>query len=148
MSANYVEGKDLMLFTGTSTKKPIALATDCKLTISHAVKDISSKDSGIWSDLSQGKMKWTATTDALLSFDASIQSYEYFYDLLLAREKLTITFAAAGGTIPDWTVSSAESQYTGTVYITSLDLNAKDGDAASYSVQFEGTGPLTKTAGV
>ena len=43
-----------------------------------------------------------------------------------------------------WTL--AEGAYTGSAVITSLEANAPDGDKATLSISFEGTGPLAKEA--
>ena len=43
-----------------------------------------------------------------------------------------------------WTL--ANGAYTGKAVITSLEANAPDGDKATFSISFEGTGALTKEA--
>ena len=43
-----------------------------------------------------------------------------------------------------WTL--AEGAYTGSAVITSLEANAPDGDKATLSISFEGTGSLAKEA--
>ena len=42
--------------------------------------------------------------------------------------------------------SLAEGAYTGSAVITSLEANAPDGDKATLSISFEGTGSLAKEA--
>jgi hypothetical protein len=148
MSATSIQGKDLMLFTGTTTKKPMALATSCKLTINHSVKSKSTKDSGDWEESTKGKLKWTASTDGLVTMDATTQSYEYLYDAMIARDPITLTFGIATGTSPSWTVDATKDIYVGTAFIDSLDLNSGSEDDATYTASFTGTSGLTKTNGV
>lgn len=148
MAANTIEGKDLMLFIGTTTKKAIALATSMKLSISHASKEISSKDSGIWTDLAKGRLKWDASSDCLVTYDTTANNFEAMYDAMIARNKVTLTFALATGTSPDWTVDTTKDIYVGEAFIDKLDMNANDGDQTSFTVSFSGTGALTKTSGV
>lgn len=64
-----------------------------KLTINHASKEISSKDSGIWTDLAKGKLKWSASSGGLMTIDANTQSFEYLFDAQINREPVTLTFA-------------------------------------------------------
>lgn len=145
--ATPIEGKDLMIFYGTTTKKACALANELKLTINHATKEISSKDSGIWTDLAKGKLKWTASSGGLVAYDANAQSYEFLYDAMILREPVTLTFAIASGSAGAWTVDSTKDTYIGQAFIESLDLNAPDADNASYTISLSGTGALTKTNG-
>lgn len=70
--------------------------------------------------------------------------------LFLAHKPVVLKFGVVGN--PDvnempaagWTL--AEGAYTGSAVITSLEANAPDGDKATLSISFEGTGPLAKEA--
>ena len=96
-------------------------------------------------------MSWTMSTDALMS-DSNIvttaHSYSDLYTAMLTRVPLTLVFATATGTTPDFTASAVagKTKFTGSGFITSLSMNAADGDNATYSVSFEGTGALVMVA--
>ena len=137
--AKSVLGKDLMLFIDG---KAIALATSCKLGLSAETIDTQSKDSGIWTEKDIKKLSWNASSENVFSADADA--------LFLAHKPVVLKFGVVGN--PDvnempaagWTL--AEGAYTGSAVITSLEANAPDGDKATLSISFEGTGPLAKEA--
>ena len=144
-NAKAVLGKDFMLFVGG---KALALATSCKLSISAETIDTQSKDSGIWTEKDIKKLSWNASSENVFSADADTNSYDKLFALFIAHKPVTLKFGIVGN--PDvnempeagWTL--AEGAYTGKAVITSLEANAPDGDKATFSISFEGTGPLAK----
>lgn len=143
--AKTVLGKDLMLFVDT---KAIALATSCKLGLSAETIDTQSKDSGIWTEKDIKKLSWNASSENAFSADADANSYDALFTLFLAHKPVTLKFGVVGN--PDvnempangWTL--AAGAYTGKAVVTSLEANAPDGDKATFSINFDGTGPLAK----
>lgn len=144
-NATPIEGKDLMVFYGTTTKKACALANELTLTVTHSSKEISSKDSGFWTDLAKGKLKWNAGSGGLMTLDANTQSFEYLFDAIISRELVTLTFALASGTAPAWTADTTKDIYVGQAFIDDLSLNAPVDGEVTYTVKFSGSGALTKT---
>jgi predicted secreted protein len=143
-------GGDLMLFTTLSgtTAQPIAFSSAAKLDVTMKTRDIGSKDSGYWDEKAAGKLSWNMSTDALMA-DSNLGDitavYSELYTSMIARLPITVAFATATGTAPAWTISAVagKKKFSGLAYITSLSLNAPDGDNASYSISLEGTGALT-----
>ena len=86
----------------------------------------------------------------MISQYADANSYDKLFALFLAHKPVVLKFGVVGN--PDvnempaagWTL--AEGAYTGSAVITSLEANAPDGDKATLSISFEGTGPLAKEA--
>lgn len=144
--ANYVLGKDVMIFING---KAIALATSCKLSTSSETIDTASKDSGIWTEKDIKKLAWNCSSENFFSADADVNGYNELFELWIARKPIEIKFGiptnADSNELPadGWKVP-ATGAYSGKVVITSLELNAPDGDKATFSANFEGTGPLTK----
>lgn len=142
--ANAVLGKDVMLFING---KAIALSTSCKLSLSTETIDTQSKDSGIWTEKDIKKLSWSMSSENLFSADENVNGYDVLFDLMLKRKPVEVKFGIAGNADADevpangWTLPAAP--YSGKVLITSLELNAPDGDKATFSANFEGTGPLT-----
>lgn len=143
--ATAVLGKDMMLFVEA---KALALATSCKLGLSAETIDTQSKDSGIWTEKDIKKLSWNASSENVFSADADANSYDKLFALFIAHKPVTLKFGIVGN--PDvnempaagWTL--ANGAYTGKAVITSLEANAPDGDKATFSISFEGTGALTK----
>ncbi|MEG2856296.1 phage tail tube protein [Bacteroides sp.] len=146
--AKIVLGKDLMMFVDG---KALALATSCKLSLSAETIDTQSKDSGIWTEKDIKKLSWNGSSENLFSADESISGYDKLFDAMLARKPIPIKFGipanADAEELPEagWTVPTGK-HYSGNVIITSLELNAPDGDKATFSASFEGTGALKSIA--
>lgn len=142
-----IKGKDLMIFiAGAAT----TAATSHKLSLKADTSDTASKDSGMWDESEITKLSWDASTDALVSIDADSNSYEAMYDAMLAATPVDVIAgvpANQANIMPEggWTVpAGTQIRYTGKALITSLDLNAGNGDNATMSVSLKGVGPLNK----
>ena len=149
INGSYLQyGGDLMLFalptTSGATLQALAFSTSAKLSISMATREISSKDSGDFIEKMPAKFSWNISTDALMNYvsTGTTQSTDEFTGYMLSKKLLNVAFASKTGTSPSWTVDASKKKFTGTAWITSIDLNAGDGATATYSIQLEGTGPL------
>jgi predicted secreted protein len=84
----------------------------------------------------------------LFSADADANSYDKLFALFIAHKPITLNFGIVANAnenempVAGWTL--APGSYTGKAVITSLEANAPDGDKATFSISFEGTGPLKK----
>lgn len=139
-------GGDLMLFANSgSTVQPLAFSTSAKLSISNKTRDVGSKDSGDWAEKMAGKFEWNVSSDQLLNFSSTgtTQSMDEVFSYFVNKKIMNISFGHKTGTSPSYTVDGSKKKFTGTAYISSLDINAGDGETATYSIQMEGTGPLT-----
>ena len=140
MENQVILGSDLMLF---KDGKAIACATSCKLDIQANTLETSSKDNGRWTSKQGGKLSWSATSDNLLV----MSEYKSLVDAMIAREAVQLEFDVVSKANDDgvptegWTFD-ANNGYKGNAIITSISLTASDGDNATYSVSFEGTGAL------
>lgn len=147
MAATTVNGTDLCLFiTSGATKKCIALAQSCKIGWSMAERNTTSKDDGSWESSAPGRMSWTVDADSLftsLSSGSTHYTYDDLIDLAFARTPLTVTIGQVTtvGMYPQ-TLGTGRN-LTGLVYLTKVDLDAKDADSASFSVSMKGSGTLT-----
>lgn len=146
-SSKLAYGGSMMLFLGSgATKLPIAFSTSAKLDITLSTRDISSKDSGYWVEKAGGRLEWNASSDALysevLTVTTGTNTYDELFSLMTARTAINCVFAATSGTTPDWTVDVTKKNFTGQAIITSLSVNAPDGETVTYSVSLEGTGAL------
>lgn len=145
MASQIVRGSDLMLFDGT-TSKAFAFATNHTLELSGDVMETSSKDSGKWKSNQITKLSWTVTSENLYSEE----DYDSLVTKMITRNEFEVIFAIAGNANDDtgvpeggWT-PKANSGYKGKAVITSISVSAQDGQNATYSVNLQGTGALTK----
>lgn len=155
MSANVINGTDLCLFVATGTtgaKKCIALATNCKIAVAMATRQIASKDStGNWDENAAAKLSWTCDSDNLFTQDYDALnasgvgwSYSSLVDAMIARTPIYITVAvvATPGAGYQQAVGTGKT-LSGYALITALDLNAPNDDNATYTISMVGTGALT-----
>lgn len=144
-----IEGGDLMLFIGG---KSIAFATSHSLSISAETAETTSKDNGgMWVSKAIRKISWTMNTENLYSIDGEGNNYDTLFDAMVNKTFLTAVFATKGidaNDVPEggWT-AKADQGYTGSVVVTSLELNAANGENATFTASFEGVGELKKVNG-
>ena len=144
-----IQGGDLMLFVENQS---ISYATSHTLSINGETTDTSNKDEGggKWSSEEVSILSWSASSDNLVSQDGEGKNFDDLFTLMIARTPIQAVFSIKSGTadnVPDggWTPGSGLTYY-GKVVITSLELNAPNGEYATYTAQFSGVGPLSKTA--
>ena len=142
MANNVVLGTDLMLF-----KDGVALAasTSCKLTINANTLETSSKDSGKWTSNQPAKLSWNCSSDNLFT----IEDYTSLMDACIARTPIEVQFSTVENPnsdtgMPEGGWQPKTNGYKGEAIITSIDMNAPDGDNATYTISMTGSGALAK----
>lgn len=147
-----IKGGDLMIFANGHS---IGYATNHTLNISADTKETSTKDSGgKWQTSEVGILSWTATSENLMSNDQQGVGYQTLVDYMINRTPITGVFTLEGNstnletakldTVPTggWTPDNDTPTLTGTMIITSVELNAPNGENATFTVNFTGTGAL------
>lgn len=128
--------------------KFVGFATSCTVHVSASLEDSSTKDSsdGIFQEQQLTGLAWDISTDALYSVDtdATGMNAEGALDAILARQKVEIEFT---GTVGTNNRQATGHKYTGQAWINDISINAANRQNASYSLQAQGTGPLTKSNG-
>lgn len=146
MANTIIKGDELMVFLNN---KSIAYATNHTLELSGETTDVSSKDHGVWNATTLQKISWSATTENLYTDE----SYDSLFSSMVARQPIDVVFghhtAATSTPVDDptmeaWTPLSGKT-YAGKAYITTLSLNAQNGDNATYTATFTGCSELKKT---
>lgn len=142
-----IKGGDMMLFFNG---KSIAYATSHTLEISGETADTSNKDEGggDWASQELNLLSWTASSENMYSTDGKGENFDNLFDLMVAKMPVDAVFAQKQETTNEpgesgWTPKAA-SGYKGKCVITSLSLNAPNGEYATYTVNFTGVGALTK----
>jgi predicted secreted protein len=139
-NSKIVYGGSLMLFIGTgATLTPLAFATSAKFDLTLDIREISSKDSGIW--------KEKASADGLVAYKltGSTNGIDDLFARMIAREPVYFSFAIASGSTPNWSPDTSHTYLSGQMIISSLNLTANDNDTATYSVTLEGASAITMT---
>ena len=128
--------------------KFVGFATSCTVHVSASLEDSSTKDSsdGIFQEQQLTGLAWDISTDALYSVDTDATGInaEGALDAILARQKVEIEFT---GTVGTNNRQATGHKYTGQAWINDISINAANRQNASYSLEAQGTGPLSKSNG-
>lgn len=166
---NVVKGDQLWLFISKTVTAgaqgayeagnalPICFATSCSLNRSLATNSISSKDHGTTSFVSPGEGSWTASTEALYSMnpDTGATGFEDLMEIFDLGQKVKVSFGyvtnggenivdvegTAQDPVNNWSIADGDGWY-GEGYLTSLQASGSHGDAATFSCEITGIGPL------
>lgn len=158
-SADILKGQQLMVFLNG---KAIAWATSCALNVTAGTSEISTKDHGFFGATSVTSISWEVSSENL----AAHATYDELYKMMaITREPVQLVFgrytdnaelatsgiadsstdnwtAPYNGTTNEAATPSTYTYYTGKANITTLNLNAPNGDNATFSVTFSGVGEL------
>lgn len=141
-----VKGGDLMLFVNG---KSIAYATNHTLEINGETQNDGHKDvSSDWDSIDITKLSWAATSENLYTVDGRGRMYGDLESLMIYHTKVDLVLSMKAPTtyteppVDGWWTQ--DQGYTGKAIITDLQLNAPNGEYATFSIQFTGVGPLTK----
>lgn len=136
MATNVINGTDLYVFIGGV---PIAHSTSHTLTITRTNRGISTKDSGAYVTRGKGRLNVSASCSALMVYG----SFETIVEAQITSAPVTVAFGKK--TTPAGSLDTTETYATGSFFITSVEMNAPDGDNATYTVNFECAGTFTFT---
>jgi predicted secreted protein len=115
--------------------KKVGRSTGGTLTISHATRDITSKDSAGWRELLEGLRSWNISGSGLLAFDDTFAG-EQLDSSTRNRTELTVRFM---------TGVSGDTFWQGTGYLTEFTADSPGQEEnVTYSYTLEGNGTITK----
>lgn len=122
-------GRNMRFFDGGTA---LGFATECSLSFSREMRELAHKDvTGNWIEKAPGAMSGSGSTSGL--YAESNNAAESLFTKMNAGTALTLTFT---------TDVTGDQVWTGTAYITSLELNAPDNENVTYSVSFEFSGAV------
>lgn len=141
----------------TLNGKPLAFGKGCQLEVSAETLDTSNKMSGDWMEYLVGKLSFTVSTNALLTYSKNAEVPELadvakFGDLMATFvNRYPIDFSLSKiskvkqgeGTSATEVFQKDFDLVSGKVIITSLSADAPDGQITTCSVNLQGTGALT-----
>lgn len=150
MSQTIIKGRDLMLFNNDGHS--YAYATNHTFSMNADTSDISTKDHGVWGASEVSRFAWEITSENLYT----TEDYDSLFSSMMSGNPITVRFglkstpsnpaltpADGNVTLPYWT--SQSSFYQGQALITSLVVNANNGENATYSITLTGVGSIQKT---
>lgn len=132
--ANEIKGEELLLkYDG----KLVARAQSYSLEVSKESIDVTTLYSGDWNESISGRKSWTVSTDGLVSRPASGGTETDYNSLLddLVNTSTPVTIILSSEV-------EGDKYYEGDVIINSLSLSGSNGEVATFSASFTGTGAL------
>jgi len=152
----------VLISTDGATYKTGYMDTSADLSISSALKDAKTKDSGVWDESVPGTFSWSISGEKLYTVTASTDPSVTEDDITI-DDLLTLMIPDFAGTgQPDCTTgkesklvkikfmtpdggTSGGWYYSGDAYITDISISAgNSGESATASYTLTGIGPLTK----
>lgn len=136
-------GTDLVLkvqaVDGAADEFKLMHSTSCTLSMNVDTIDVSTKDSQGWRDLLAGQKSFSLSADGLMDFASAGTSTDpdELFTNMMGRNSVTFTFALD--------VQSGY-KYTGSAWITSLEITGGVEDAPTYSISLEGTDAITQAS--
>lgn len=134
MTAGIIKGNDLGIFIGGVF---IGCTTEANISISRSVIEATCKDNDGARQVLGGELAWTASASGLFKFDAGYGISD-LTDAILNDTSVTLKFGIQDEDAGDFYLS-------GTAKVTSVEMAGSVNDAATWSVNFEGSGTVTKT---
>ena len=136
-------GTDLILKvspTSGGTEQKLMHSQNVSLSMNVDTIDISTKDSAGFRDLLGGQKSFSLSADGLMDFNSAGTDTEVdeLFDQMFGRTAVTFTFTLAATTTGDYT-------YSGSGFVTSLEISGGTEDAPTYSCTIEGSGTLTQS---
>ena len=158
----HINGSNLMVFVEVEGKmKSIACATNHTLDVQMETISTSCKDSTGRFDTSEpGLTSWSMTTENLCSDCQKGATEETLFSIMMSRLPVNVVFglegdssnflegkvdAPAAGYAPK---ATGAVQYKGQAYITAFQKTAQNGQIATFSATFTGTGPIEKAGAI
>lgn len=149
------KGKDLMLKMGGTI---YGYATDCSFNLTTDTTEVTSTKykrstaAGKFKEFEPDITSWDASSGYVVA--DSMEDYDALVDKQLAGEPIDVEFldvidktsATNKGATGDIEAATSGKKMSGMAIITSIQLNAPTDGDATFSVNLQGTGKLTKSA--
>ena len=136
-------GTDLILkvqaAAGSANEFKLMHSQNVSLSYNVDTIDITDKDSGGNRTLLGGTKSFSLSADGLMDFVSAGSSTDVDELFTSSRNRTAVTFTFALATPAGYT-------YTGSGFITSLEISGGTEDAPTYSVSIEGSGDITQKA--
>ncbi len=130
-------GTDLLLKltdgTSIATSTIIGHSTSCSLSLSNDLPEATTKDSSGFQEVIAGVKSGEISFEGLIAYDDDANPVD-FADILIARRAVTWTFGTA---------DAADTVYTGSGFLSSVEMSAEMESPATYSGSITVNGAIT-----
>lgn len=130
-------GTDLLLKltdgTSIATSTIIGHSTSCSLSLSNDLPEATTKDSSGFQEVIAGVKSGEISFEGLIAYDDDANPID-FANILIARRAVTWTFGTA---------DAADTVYTGSGFLSSVEMSAEMESPATYSGSITINGAIT-----
>jgi len=133
MADTIFNGTTLGIYVGGTL---VGGATGSSISMSHSLRDATSKDSGGFSESLEGLREWSVEGEGFFAQDATY-GYDELFALWQSRGTVTLRFSSE---------TSSELYHEGSAIITELSADAPVEDSTTFSFSFQGTAALNYKA--
>ena len=137
-----INSSSIRVFLGTTDDSEVALnhVTECSISMSSDMRDITTKTSGGWRELLPGLKSASLSVSGLFAEDAT-NGYNQLVDHQIAGDKLFVIFTNTGA---GSAANAGDEQFNVAGYITSLEQTAGVEDNVGFSMTIEITGTVVR----
>jgi predicted secreted protein len=141
-TAGIINSSSIRVFLGTTDDAEVVIdhVTECSISVSTDMRDITTKTSGGWRELLPGLKSSSLSLSGLFAEDAT-NGYNQLVDHQIAGDKLYIIFTNTGATAVG---NAGDEQFDVIGYITSLEQTAGVEDNVGFSLSVEITGTVVR----
>jgi predicted secreted protein len=137
-----INASSIRVFLGTTNDSEVVVdhVTECSISLSTDIRDITTKTSGGWREILPALKSASLSLSGLFAEDAT-NNYNQLVDHQIAGELLYVIFTNTGaGTA----ANAGDEQFDVSGYITSLEQTAGTEDNVTFSMTLEITGTVVR----
>jgi len=137
-----LNASSIRFFTGTvdNTHVVVANVTECSISISTDVRDITTKTSGGWKEILPALKSASVNVSGYFAEDAT-NSFNALVDYQIAGTKVFATFSNVGTGV---TPNTGDEEFDIAGYITSMEQTAGFEDNVTWSLTMDLTGAVVR----
>jgi predicted secreted protein len=137
-----INSSNIRVFTGTTSGAEVVIenVTECSISVSTDMRDITTKTSGGWRELLPGLKSSSLSLSGLFA-EVTTNGYNQLAQNQIDGDLLYIEFSNVGAlAVPN----TGDEQFTVSGYITSLEQTAGVEDNVGFSLSIEVTGTVAR----
>jgi predicted secreted protein len=137
-----INASSIRVFLGTTNDSEVVVdhVTECSISLSTDIRDITTKTSGGWREILPALKSASLSLSGLFAEDAT-NNFNQLVDHQIAGELLYVVFTNTGtGTA----ANAGDEQFDVSGYITSLEQTAGTEDNVTFSMTLEITGTVVR----
>jgi len=141
-STGIINASSIRVFLGTTNDSEVVVdhVTECSISMSTDMRDITTKTSAGWREILPGMKSASLSLSGLFAENAT-NNYNQLVDHQIAGEKLFIIFTNVG---TGSAANAGDEQFDVAGYITSLEQTAGTEDNVTFSMTIEITGEVVR----